>query len=118
MFKSYSQAQQQSHVRIVLAQDQIKLYIDEPYFVPNICQVTESTISLCPSTVMREESRTIQVQNKENLLNGELNIVQRRKETDHDWYLCKQGQRKPYYTLEGAQHKTQDGKNMFGVTCW
>ena len=44
LFKSYSQAQRQSHVRVVLAQDQ--LYIDEPYFAPNICQVAEGAISL------------------------------------------------------------------------
>jgi len=26
-----------------------KLYVDDPYFVPNICQVAESTVSLRPS---------------------------------------------------------------------
>ena len=115
LFKSYSQARRQSHVRVVLAQDQ--LYIDEPYFVPNICQVAESAISLRPCTGVRKERHTIQVQNKEDLRNGELNIIQRRNETDHDWYLRKQGQRKPDYTLEGAQHPMQDGESVFSVTC-
>src|SRR5579863_10324968 len=101
LFKSYSQAQRQSHVRVILDQDQMKRYIDEPYFVPNICQVAESAISLRPCTGVRKERHTIQIQNKEDLRNGGLNIIQRRKETDHNWYLCKQGQRKPDYTLEG-----------------
>jgi hypothetical protein len=95
-----------------------ELYVDEPYFVPNICRVAESTVSLRPCMGLRKERHTIQIQNEENLRNGKLNLVQRRKGTDHDWYLCTQGQYEPDYTLEGGQHPTQVDKTVFNDTCW
>jgi hypothetical protein len=61
----------------------------------------------------RDKIRTIQIQNKEDLQNVELNVIKAPENgTDHSWYLCNRGQRYPDYTLEGIQQSKQDNRNV------
>jgi len=45
-----------------------------------------------------------------------LNVISRRRRTDHRWYFHTQSQCQPDYTLEGTQHPVQDKGNVQGVT--
>ena len=66
-------------MKVIQPRTERMLQSDEPYFIPNICRDTESTINHCPHTgVRKKQTHTIQIQNEENLKNRELNIIKRR----------------------------------------
>jgi hypothetical protein len=41
--------------------------------------------------VRNKKKHTIQIQNKQDLQNRKLNIIQLQEVTDHRWYFCKKG---------------------------
>ena len=96
---------------VELAPD-IKKIENKSYFIPNICRNRESAIS---SNLVRtrDEIRTIQIQNKEDLQNVELNVMKAPENgTDHSWYLCNRRQSYPNYTLERIQHSKQENRDF------